>query len=71
MQRTRIRGTPVAHRRAGALAIVAALLVAAGSALAHDTWLLPSNLRVPVGQAVTLSLTSGMIFPVDDFVIQP
>lgn len=39
-------------------------------ALAHDTWLLPRSLRVPVGRAVTLSLTSGMAFPADDFAIK-
>jgi uncharacterized GH25 family protein len=68
--RISLTGACITSRRASALA-VAALLVAAGSALAHDTWLLPSTLRVPVGREVTLSLTSGMIFPVDDFVILP
>ena len=54
-----------------ALGVIALLLVTVGTALAHDTWLLPSTLRVPVGQTVTLSLTSGMAFPVDDFAILP
>lgn len=36
---------------------------------AHDTWLLPSSMRVPVGRPVTLALTSGMAFPADDFAI--
>ena len=53
------------------LGVIALLLVTVGTALAHDTWLLPSTLRVPVGQSVTLSLTSGMAFPVDDFAILP
>ncbi len=38
---------------------------------AHDTWLLPSSLRVPVGQKVTLHLTSGVQFAADDFAINP
>ncbi len=60
-------------RRAIVLAVSAALLGAllATTALAHDTWLLPSSLRVPVGRAITLNLTSGMAFPADDFAIVP
>jgi hypothetical protein len=65
--------TVIAHSsrpiRLGAL--VALTCVAATAALAHDTWLLPASLRVPVGRAVELSLTSGMAFPADDFAIRP
>jgi uncharacterized GH25 family protein len=71
VQRLRISRVRVTKASTRALAVLVALLVAAGSALAHDTWLLPSSLRVPVGQAVTLSLTSGMTFPVNLFVIEP
>ena len=55
-------------RRLLAIALVA---LSAGTAAAHDTWLLPASLRVPVGKAVTLHLTSGMVFPTDDFAINP
>jgi hypothetical protein len=53
------------------LLAAAGLLACAATAGAHDTWLLPSSLRVNVGQKVTLHLTSGMVFPVDDFAINP
>lgn len=52
-------------------AMAIAMLVAATVAVAHDTWLLPQSLRVPVGRPVLLSLTSGMAFPADDFAIKP
>lgn len=48
---------------------IAAFAVFARDLSAHDTWLLPASMRVPVGKPVMLSLTSGMAFPVDDFVI--
>ncbi|GAC1657034.1 MAG: hypothetical protein NVS4B3_23260 [Gemmatimonadaceae bacterium] len=51
--------------------VVLLLLGITAGAFAHDTWLLPSSLRVPVGRAVTLNLTSGEAFPVDDFAIEP
>ena len=54
--------------RAFGLALVAVVASIAG---AHDTWLLPSSLKVPVGKAVTLHLTSGIVFPSDDFAINP
>lgn len=53
------------------LLLAALLALTAGVALAHDTWLLPSSLRVPVGRTVTVGLTSGMAFPADDFAIAP
>jgi len=34
-----------------------------GSALAHDTWLLPAQYRVRPGESVVLELTSAMRFP--------
>ena len=54
-----------------ALLTIVAPILATGTAFAHDTWLLPSTLRVPVGRQVSLSLTSGMAFPADVFAIQP
>ena len=48
-----------------------ALFGSATLVAAHDTWLLPSSMRVPVGRTVALSLTSGMAFPADDFAIDP
>ena len=59
-------------RRAFALTVaIVGGLVAAGDAMAHDTWLLPRSMRTPVGRAVVLSLTSGEAFPADDFAIDP
>lgn len=55
----------------GALAVVLALVFAATLAGAHETWILPSTMRVATGHPVTLSLTSGMAFPADDFAIDP
>ncbi|HEX9084599.1 MAG TPA: DUF4198 domain-containing protein [Gemmatimonadaceae bacterium] len=54
-----------------ALAVALALVCAAALAGAHETWILPSTMRVATGHPVTLSLTSGMAFPADDFAIDP
>ena len=58
-------------RRTRAALLLLALVSVAGVAAAHETWLLPSSMRVPVGRAVTLSLTSGMTFPNDQIKIEP
>ena len=59
-------------RKQIAVALTAvALLSSATLVAAHETWLLPSSMRVPVGRTVALSLTSGMAFPADDFAIDP
>ena len=58
-----------ASRAIGAAVLL--LLLVAGGAAAHDTWLLPASMRVPVGRPVLISLTSGMAFPADDFAINP
>ena len=67
------RGTPPRSTHRSLLVPVAAmaigLLATATVAVAHDTWLLPQSMRVPVGRPVLLSLTSGMAFPADDFAI--
>jgi len=39
------------------------LVLAAGSAGAHDTWLLPAQFRTDDGAILTFHLTSGMAFP--------
>jgi len=57
-------------RRLAVLSVLACLVLAADLA-AHDTWLLPNSLRVPVGRRTVLSLTSGEAFPADDFAINP
>ena len=58
------------HRRRTRAAIVCvAIIVSAATAAAHDTWLLPSSMQVPVGRPVMLDLTSGVLFPNDDFAI--
>lgn len=58
-------------RRARAALFLLALVCFAGVAAAHETWLLPSSMRVPVGRTVALSLTSGMTFPSDQLAITP
>lgn len=49
--------------------VLVAIASFAALAAAHDTWLLPATMHVPVGREVTLDLTSGMLFPNDDFPI--
>ena len=58
-------------RRTRAGLLLLGLVSVAGVAAAHETWLLPSSMRVPVGRPVTLSLTSGMTFPHDQIKIEP
>lgn len=48
-------------RMAMAATVLAAM--AAGTAEAHDTWLLPDRFEIVPNQTVTLQLTSGMAFP--------
>ncbi len=38
-------------------------ILLSGTAIPHDTWLLPDRFQVSPGQRVTLDLTSGMAFP--------
>ncbi|MEO8910037.1 MAG: DUF4198 domain-containing protein [Gemmatimonadaceae bacterium] len=66
MRRISLKHAPVA-----ALVVVLALLAGAGVAAAHETWILPASMRVPVNKPVALDLTSGMAFPADDFAIDP
>jgi hypothetical protein len=58
-------------RSTRAVLLLLALVSLAGVSAAHETWILPASMRVRTGQPVTLSLTSGMAFPADDFAIQP
>jgi len=48
-----------------------ALLSSATLAAAHETWLLPSSMRVATGQTVELHITSGMKFPANELPIDP
>ena len=70
---TNLSRRPHPWRLREGLAITALVLIAivatAGTLAAHDTWLLPASMRVPVGRAVVLDLTSGVLFPNDDFAI--
>ncbi|MGI8401039.1 MAG: DUF4198 domain-containing protein [Gemmatimonadaceae bacterium] len=66
-----MRGIPLKHAPVAALVVVLALLTGAGLAAAHETWILPASMRVPVNKPVALDLTSGMAFPADDFAIDP
>jgi uncharacterized GH25 family protein len=54
-----------------AAVVTTLLLICAGSALAHETWLSPSAFRTKVGGEVRLDLTSGMEFPRLEGAIQP
>ena len=61
----------ISRRQWASIALLAAIAGASTVASAHDTWLLPSSLRVAVGQTVALNLSSGEAFPNDDFAIDP
>jgi uncharacterized GH25 family protein len=52
-------------------ATVAALLGTATLVAAHETWLLPSSMRVATGRTVALDITSGMAFPANQLPIAP
>jgi uncharacterized GH25 family protein len=49
----------------------AALLASATLAAAHETWLMPSSMRVATGRTVELHVTSGMKFPANELPIDP
>jgi uncharacterized GH25 family protein len=49
----------------------ASLLASATLAAAHETWLLPSSMRVAIGHTVELHVTSGMKFPANELPIDP
>lgn len=66
-----MRGIPLKHAPVAALVVVLALIAGAGLAAAHETWILPASMRIPVNKPVALDLTSGMAFPADDFAIDP
>ena len=66
-----MRGIPLKHVPVAVVAVVVALLVAAGLAAAHETWILPASMRVPVNKPVALDLTSGMGFPAEQATIDP
>ena len=58
------------NRRLTSAALFAFVAIAT-TLSAHDTWLLPTSMRVAVGRPVRLSLTSGQAFAADDFAIDP
>ena len=58
-------------RVAIALGATILTLVVAAEASGHDTWILAQSGVAQVGQPVQLDLTSGMLFPADDFAIEP
>jgi uncharacterized GH25 family protein len=66
-----MRGIALKHVSIAALAAVVALLAAAGLAAAHETWILPASMRIPVNKPVALDLTSGMGFPAEETAIDP
>lgn len=60
------------YRRGAAIALALGLVVLiAGVASAHDTWLIAANGVAKVGTPISLRLTSGELFPNDDFAIDP
>jgi len=58
-------------KRIAAVVTLFALLGTATLAAAHETWILPSSMRVSIGRPVALSLTSGMTFPSDQLAVAP
>ena len=58
-------------RRAAAVIAAIILVAAASVAVAHETWLLPSSMRIAVGRSVALNVTSGMAFPANETAIDP
>ena len=50
---------------------IAALLASATLAAAHETWLMPSSMRVATGRTVEIHVTSGMKFPANELPIDP
>jgi uncharacterized GH25 family protein len=66
-----MRGIPLKHAPVAVLVVVIALLAGAGLAAAHETWILPASMRIPVNEPVALDLTSGMGFPAEQTTIDP
>ena len=64
----RVRVTTAGRRAAG---LLAALVLPAAAARAHDTWLLALRAVVPPGAELLLDLTSGMRFPANETAVQP
>ncbi len=54
-----------------AAALVAALLLSTGIALAHDLWLVPARFAVAPGARVAVSLNTGDTFPVSEGAVKP
>lgn len=50
---------------------LAAILISAAAARAHDTWLLPAKFHVAAGGKIELALTSGMAYPASETAIDP
>ena len=61
----------MSSKRIVVILTAAALLASATLAAAHETWLMPSNMRVAPGRTVELHVTSGMKFPADELPIDP
>ncbi|MFQ5662705.1 MAG: DUF4198 domain-containing protein [Terriglobia bacterium] len=53
------------------LSAAVALLLAAGSLLAHDTWLVPESFRVEAGRAVRVALNTSEDFPTSEAAAGP
>src|ERR1700720_3638789 len=51
--------------------LLLALVCVAGVSAAHETWILPTSMRVRVGQPVALTVTSGTHFPNEESVVAP
>ena len=58
-------------KRIAVILSAAALLASATLAAAHETWLMPSNMRIATGRTVELHVTSGMKFPANELPIDP
>jgi uncharacterized GH25 family protein len=58
-------------RRTRAALLPLALVCLAAVSAAHETWILPTSMRVRVGQPVVLGVTSGLKFPNEETVVAP
>jgi uncharacterized GH25 family protein len=58
-------------KRIAVILSAAAVLASATLAAAHETWLMPSSMRVATGRTVELHVTSGMKFPANELPIDP
>jgi uncharacterized GH25 family protein len=70
MRLTKKRSTSRGRRAAAVVGALALTLLVVARASAHDTWLMGASNSGKVGSPLRLDLTSGELFPNDDFAIE-